>query len=147
MRILFTSLLSLSASVVVVSVSGLDVSNNNLSDAIFIEVEGTPTGNLRRVLKGQDQGATDRGIRMLQGETKTNPSIASDENNGIFDDFQGKSPGEGVNGDGQGTTKGVGIGVGGGSCAGSACSATNPCSGCACICSLSAGTCYAILDC
>ena len=110
MRILFTSLLSLSASVVVVSVSGLDVSNNNLSDAIFIE--GTPTGNLRRVLKGQDQGATDRGSRMLQGKTKTDPSP---ENNGIFGDFQQKSsstntPGEG-NGEGQGTTNGQGYGA------------------------------------
>ena len=114
MRILFTSLLSLSASVVVVSVSGLDVSNNNLSDAIFIE--GTPTGNLRRVLKGQDQGETDRGSRMLQGETKTDPPPASTKNHGIFDDFQEESsstntPGEG-NGEGQGTTKGVGYGVG-----------------------------------
>ena len=113
MRILFTSLLSLSASVD--AVSGLDVSNKNLSDAIFIEVEGTPTGNLRRVLKGQDQGATDRGSRMLQGEAKTDPPPAtSTKNNGIFDNFQGKSPGEG-NGDGQGTTKGVGYGVDGGS--------------------------------
>ena len=113
MRILFTSLLSLSASVVVVSVSGLDVSNNNLSDAIFIE--GTPTGNLRRVLNGQDQGATDRGSRMLQGEAK-------DKNKGISGDFQEESsspntPGEG-NGEGQGTTKGAGYGVSvsGGSC-------------------------------